>query len=186
MQVKYNSTTHPVKLRFEEFQQEVYQKYKFWCGYTKSRLKTELKDTSSKGSSKHVKDAIKAFLEEPLIKDFKGEYLQPTLKESLTDMKGRPMQLGTLFIQNASRKLSTYIVTSVGKTGGARVNRLEDKGDLHWSPYMHGSLLTLPKPEYYLIVEPSFLSDEQKEVLEKVFEIYPLCKQGYEEVYGRS
>lgn len=183
MQVRYNSTTHPVKVRFEEFKQKLYRDSLFHCGYSKSRLLSHISDNTV---PKIIRDKLTAFLDEPLIKDFKGEYLQPTLKESLTDMKGRPMQLGTLFIQNAGRKLSTYIVTSVGKTGGARVNRLEDKGDLHWSPYMHGSLLTLPKPEYYLIVEPSFLSDEQKEVLEKVFEIYPLCKQGYEEVYGRS
>lgn len=195
MQVKYNDHNHPVAIKHRDLVDTAWRLYRIGVPYSKQQLKAIANDpkyTFIGNMIVHVKDVqayqklIKEFLDDPDVQASKGDYCRPVYRNNLVDTKGRPMQLGTLFIQNASRKLSTYIVTSVGKTGGARVNRLEDSGNIHWSPYMYGSLLTLPKPEYYLIVEPSFLSDEQEEVLEKVFERYPLCKQGYEEVYGRS
>ena len=194
MQVKYNDHYHPVAIKHRELGETAWRLYRLRVPYNKQQLKAIVNDPQYNPGygTVHANDIpayqklIKEFLDDPDVQASKEDYCRPVYRNSLVDMKGRPMQLGSVFIQNHSRKLSTYIVTSVGRTGGARVNRLEDTGNIHWSSYMYGCLLTLPKPEYYLIVEPSFLSDEQKVVLEKVFERYPLCKLGYDEVYGRS
>ena len=194
MQVKYNDHDHPVAIKHKDLGDIAWRLYRLGVPYSKPQLKAIVNDPqynpgygiARAGDIPAYQKLIKEFLDDPDVQASKEDYCRPVYRNSLVDMKGRPMQLGSIFIQNHARKLTTYIVTSVGRTGGARVNRLEDDGNNHWSSYMYGCLLTLPKPEYYLIVEPSFLSDEQKAVLEKVFERYPLCKLGYEEVYGRS
>jgi hypothetical protein len=192
MQVKYNDHDHPVAIKHKDLGDTAWRLYRLGVPYNKQQLKAIVNNPQYNPGSgtwtdiKPFQKLLKDFLDDPDVQASKEDYCRPVYRNNLVDMKGKPMQLGSIFIQNASRKLTTYIVTSVSRTGGARVNRLEDDGNNHWSSYMYGCLLTLPKPEYYLIVEPSFLSDEQKAVLEKVFERYPLCKLGYEEVYGRS
>jgi len=174
MQVKYNCwEKHPVSIKFSEFSKKVPHVYTWKSDITKYLPSMNVS----------MKKLYEEFLKDPLIEAYKGDYLRPDFRANLHDMKGRPMKLGSLFIQNHARKLSVYVVSSVGKTGGARVNKLDKHA---WSGYLYGALLTKPKPEYYLIVEPSFLSDEQKECLEKVFEQYPICKEGFEEQYGRN
>jgi hypothetical protein len=183
MQVKYNTKNHPVSKKADDFLDACSKVSGRWISRNKIGLEAILKDPDP-GYNTKVRQLIQDFLKDPVVADYKGSWLYPVIKEDLCDMKGRPMKLGSLFIQNYNRRLDMFIVTSVGKTGGAHVNRLVDNGS-PWSSWSYGRLLTKPKPEYYLIVEPSFLSDEQKECLEKVFENYPICKEGFEEQYGR-
>jgi len=183
MHVKYNAKNHPVSKKADDFLIACSKVSSRWISRNKFGLVSILKDPDP-GYDTKVRQLIQDFLKDPVVAAYKGSWLYPVTREDLCDMKGRPMKLGSLFIQNYNRKLSVYVVSSVGKTGGAHVNRLEDSGS-QWSGWAYGALLTKPKPEYYLIVEPSFLSDEQKKCLEKVFEKYPICKEGFEEQYGR-
>ena len=185
MQVKYNAKNHPVSKKADDFLAACMKVSGRWISRNKFGLEAILKDPDP-GYNTKVRQLIQDFLKDPVVVDYKGSWLYPVTKEDVCDMKGRPMKLGSLFIQNHNRKLEVFVVSSVGKTGGAHVNRLEEDVDSYWTPWQYGCLLTKPKPEYYLIVEPSFLSDEQKECLDKVFEKYPICKEGFEEQYGRN
>ncbi len=123
MQVKYNCwEQHPVSIRHAELNKQV----DYRCLY-KSSIIDKLSSMRP-----DLRKLYEEFLKDPVIEAYAGDWLRPDFRAPLHDMRGKPMKLGSLFIQNYNRRLDMFIVTSVGKTGGAHVNRLVDNGN-PWS-----------------------------------------------------